>query len=211
MAVSKETIDKIVEYYANLLIIQYHDLPKAKAMVTLFVYELVAQGIIFEVRDGFAIETAIGVQLDALAKYIGVDRFFAEQVLNNFFSFVLYDDPDEIYASEVGYCDYTDLNKPGNFLTYDDILSSTFALTDAEFRTLLKLKILQNNSNHSTGEIVDGVWALFGDTLIPQDNYDMTMNYIVDASILPLIEVAYDKGILPKPMGVAINLITSTA
>ncbi len=213
MAISETIINEIVEYYVNLLIIQYNQQPKARAMIDLFVRKLIAEGIIFEIRDGFDLETAVGVQLDILAKYIGADRFYEGQILEDYFAFIEYD-TDPVYAviDRKGYADYTDIGiKVGKWLTYDDILSTTSSLTDSEFRTILKLKILQNNSNHSDQEIIEGVWALFGDQLIPQDNYDMTMNYIVDPAIEPLILVAAEKGILPKPMGVELILITSTA
>lgn len=206
------TIDEITDYYCNLLIVQYNNLPNAQATIALFVEQFLASGISFDVRDGYDLETAIGMQLDVLAKYIGADRFFAAQVLNDFFSFILYDDSGETYTSEVGFCDYTDFGeKPGSWLTYNDIVSGTYSLADADFRTLLKLKILQNNSNHSDKEIIEGVWALFGELLIPQDNYDMTMNYIVDTSISAIINIAYEKGILPKPMGVELILLQSSA
>lgn len=69
------------KYLSNLLIIQYHDKPKAKATI-----EAVGQGfpvdLIFAVRDGFSLETAIGKQLDILAKYLGTDRFYIDTTGN---------------------------------------------------------------------------------------------------------------------------------
>ena len=65
------------EYYSNLLILQYHNKPKAKAtieaVVNLLPYELIQ-----EVIGGFDIETAVGKQLDILGEYIGVDRYYLE-------------------------------------------------------------------------------------------------------------------------------------
>lgn len=204
------TLQEIIDYYTNLLIIQYNNLPNARAQITLYVTELIANGVIFDVRDGYDLDTAVGVQLDVLGKYIGADRFYTGQDLTDFFSFATYD-TDPIYGigDHIGYADYDNVGtKAGKFLTYDDVLSQTYALNDADFRTLLKLKILQNNSNHSDKEINDGIFELFGNLLIPQDNYDMTMDYFVDPSIAQIIDVANEKGLLPKPMGVKLNIIS---
>lgn len=201
-------IQPIVDYYTNLLIIQYNQLPKARATVALFIKELMANGVFFDVRDGYTLDDAEGLQLDILGKYIGADRFYTGQTLDGFFTYITYD-TDPIYgvSGDIGYADYTDVGtKVGKWLTYDDILSQTFSLNDSDYRTLLKLKILQNNSNHSDQQINDGIFALFGLNLIPIDNYDMTMTYIVNPSIQALITVANIKGILPKPMGVAIDI-----
>lgn len=207
-------ISAIVDYYANLLIIQYNQLPKAQATIELFVDALLANGVIFDVRDGYDIETAIGAQLDVLAKYIGEDRFYTGQNLDGFFAFATYsDDPAYVADEKIGFADYVDVGiKTGKWLTYDDVLSTTLSLTDYEFRTLLNLKILQNNSNHSDKEIDDGIFELFGLDLVVQDNYDMTMTYTINnPAIVPIIQVAYEKGVLPKPMGVELILTENTA
>lgn len=76
--VSTKPVQEVFDYasyLANLLIIQYHDKPKAiqtiKALASMFPMDL-----IFAVRDGFNLETATGKQLDVLGKYIGVDRWY---------------------------------------------------------------------------------------------------------------------------------------
>lgn len=205
------TVDQIIEYYTNLLIIQYNKLPNASATIALFIEQLVADGIYFDVKNGYNLDTAVGVQLDVLGKYIGVSRFFGAMMFEDYFSFSLYDPKPEIYTGSVGFCDYSDLAKPGFWMVYDAIVNTTYSLSDADYRLILKLKILQNNSNHSDKEIDDGIFEIFGDLLIPQDNYNMTMNYIVDPSIEDLINIAYNKGVLPKPMGVEIILLQSSA
>lgn len=65
------------EYYSNLLILQYHNKPKAKATIEAVV-NLLPDELIQEVIDGFDIETAVGKQLDILGEYIGVDRYYLE-------------------------------------------------------------------------------------------------------------------------------------
>ena len=66
------------EYYSNLLILQYHNKPKAKATIEAVV-NLLPDELIQEVINGFDIETAKGKQLDILGEYIGVDRFYTDE------------------------------------------------------------------------------------------------------------------------------------
>lgn len=61
------------EYLANLLIIQYNNLPRASATIKA-IANMFPDELILAVRDGFNLETAAGKQLDILAKYIGVER-----------------------------------------------------------------------------------------------------------------------------------------
>lgn len=206
----QNTIQSIIDYYTNLLIIQYNQQPKAAATISLLIEQLESSGVVFDVRDGYDIETAIGVQLDVLAKYIGIDRFFTKQDLTGFFSFATYD-TDPIYGIDdlIGYADYSNVGtKTGKWLTYDDVLSQTFALNDSDFRTLMKLRILQNNCNHSAKEINDGLFEIFGINLWMVDNLDMSLTYYCSDSIVTLMAIALEKGILPKPMGVSITLQT---
>jgi hypothetical protein len=62
-------------YYSNLLIMQYHNKPKAKATIEATV-GLLPDDLIMEVINGFDIETAVGKQLDILGEYVGVDRYY---------------------------------------------------------------------------------------------------------------------------------------
>lgn len=62
-------------YYSNLLIMQYHNKPKAKATIEATV-GLLPDDLIMEVINGFNIETAVGKQLDILGEYVGVDRYY---------------------------------------------------------------------------------------------------------------------------------------
>lgn len=66
------------KYLARLIIIQYRNKPKAKQTVELL-GSILPFELMFMVRDGFNLETAVGKQLDILGKYIGVDRnYFTE-------------------------------------------------------------------------------------------------------------------------------------
>lgn len=63
------------KYLASLLIIQFHSKPKASATIEAL-GRLFPVDLILQVRDAFDVDTAVGKQLDILAKYVGVNRFF---------------------------------------------------------------------------------------------------------------------------------------
>lgn len=62
-------------YLANLLIIQYHNKPKAVATIKAL-GQMFPTNLILSVINGFSLESAVGKQLDILGKYIGVDRWY---------------------------------------------------------------------------------------------------------------------------------------
>lgn len=201
-------INDLVNYYANLLIIQYHNKDKAVATIEAITRETIASAVIFDVRDGYDVEAAIGSQLDILGKYIGVDRFYAGTILNGFFSFVPYSLFSAPPAEFIGLADYADFEiKVGDLATYDSVINSTFALSDTDYRFLLKLKIIINNCNFSDGEINQLIFDFFGTTLIPRSDGNMHMDYFYNPANFAIINIARNKELLPKPMGVGIGYL----
>lgn len=201
-------ISSLVAYYANLLIVQYHNKPKAKATIELLLRELLASGIIFEVRDGYSIDTAVGAQLDIIGKYVGINRFYKDQSLHDFFAFTNYSEvviPDDEFGFAT-YATYDTVFYNGT-LNYNSILVKDFSLNDDDYRTLIKLKIIQNNSNHSHKSIDDGIYRIFGNTVRPDSQGGMHMFYFVPANLSQLINAAIIKEVLPRPMGVQLVLI----
>ena len=63
------------KYLSSLLIIQFHSKPKAVATIEAL-GKLFPVDLILQVRDAFSVDTAVGKQLDILAKYVGVNRFY---------------------------------------------------------------------------------------------------------------------------------------
>lgn len=68
------TDEQLQQYYSNLLILQYHNKTKAKAMIEALVLPIFMNQLPVGIQDCFDIETAEGVQLDVLGKYVGVSR-----------------------------------------------------------------------------------------------------------------------------------------
>jgi hypothetical protein len=205
MAINKE---EALNYYKNLLIIQYNNKPKAQETIELNLNALLKDDILNQLEDAFNLETAIGKQLDILGKYIGLDSFFSQSanIIGDFFSFSTYS-TFTTDNGDLGFSTYSTFGtETTKFLSYNNI-TGTQILSDDDYRFLLKLKIIQNNIDHSVKSIDDGLYTFFEDVLVMVNNTDMTITYFVqggqETSNLALI--AFQKGVLPKPMGVKIE------
>ena len=67
-------LDTLTAYYQNLLIMQYHDKERAQDTIGDLARETLSDMVWTSVRDAFDINTAVGVQLDLLGKYVGAYR-----------------------------------------------------------------------------------------------------------------------------------------
>lgn len=212
------TVQQIVDYYVNLLIIQYHNKPKAMAMIAAFVGELLANGIALDVQAGYNLNLfvddpltdAVGKQLDVLGKYAGVDRYYRELTLINYFGLTFYTDVDPDSQQKFGFSDYADFSDDdfNGTLTYGDIISTNNQLLDAQFRVIIELAIINNNSNFSHASIDNLIFKLFGTTIRPESNEGMQMFYFVAASADPIIKAVLYKKLLPHPMSVGLLIVT---
>lgn len=195
-------IQALIDYYTNLLIIQYNQKTKARAMIAAFAKQLLANGVFFDVRDGYNIDTAVGKQLDVIGKYVGLDRFYGEEELDGFFAFSDYDETT-IDPTKIGFSTYSDYETwEGKMLTYDDVITKQGRLIDDDYRFLLKLKIILNNSNFSHKEIDDSLWRFFGNDLVADSTGNMIMDFFVTDNKSTIIKAAIAKSLLPNPMGV---------
>jgi len=197
------TTAELIQYYVNLLIIQYHEKPKAKAHIEAIVTECVADQLIAQVRDGFDIETAVGAQLDIVGKYVGIPR-----IVNGFpfgrdyFEMPSYDDPSP--TTYFGFGLYG--AEPAHYFAYYADAENQYIMNDYEMRYIIKLKIAQQNSNHSLesiDDIVDEFFQVSGSPILSvTDNLDMTINYDFSGDIQIIHRLAVYLDCLPHPAGV---------
>jgi hypothetical protein len=75
-------------------------------------------------------------------------------------------------------------------------------LTDAQYRTVIKLKAILNSDPATLYSIVQALWAFFPNQISVVDGLDMTLSYFVNSAV-PL-DVGLLRQFLPKPMGVGI-------
>ena len=207
---TEDEIENIIDYYVNLLIIQYNNKERARSTIRLFVGELWKNDLYDSVLNGYDIDTATGVQLDVLSKYIGLNRNGSEIAVadDNFFSLI---DNDQIdISSAYGLIENADIGSIDSHILgveTSDIIFTTL-LTDQTYRFLLKLKIILNNSNLSEQEIDNALFNNFGTNIIPSSvDGAMVMTYLIDESIKNNAITAFEKGLLPKPMAVGLPYI----
>ena len=202
------TLTQIQDYYQSLLARQYVGLPKASATIRNYVAQANGENLLTSMLASFDINTAIGAQLDIIAKYIGVTRTILVPVNTPYFGFI----NDTISISDPsqnpnGFMDdlHQDTFIYAEFLSDLSALYSAQDLSDGNFRTLIALKMISNFGNSSLANITNGLYALLGTLIFPVDHQDMTMTYWVAPSIgLPNSTLL---NVLPRPMGVAIDII----
>lgn len=199
--------DALITYYANLLILQYRTKTKAPETIKALIRTLMVFDLIREVENGYDVDTSIGDQLDILAKYVGADRIATGIDFSRvFFGMVDYSEATP-YSGVIGFLPYTETNPPdAQFLKYNTDQESSFTLTDEELRILVKLKIAQNNSNHSNYEIYNILEDFFSGQVIFTDNKNMTISYIFDSEIQRIINIAVSQKAIPKPAAVGLDV-----
>lgn len=204
-------LGQLKDYYSNLLIVQYNGKPKAQAHIKFLVDLIFANVLLLQIQDAFDWRTAVGVQLDIIGKWVGVTRTYNGSLLwgNTYFSYPKSSDlvpTDKTDALQHGYSDYSTFETDtGNILTYNDLGFVEQQLSDDDYRTVIGLKIIKNNINHTCKNIDDAIWEYFNEQVYTTwDDFEVTYHY--PASLTTLIEVCNYKNVLPAPTGVSIVL-----
>jgi hypothetical protein len=201
----------VVSYYCDLLLLQYKWQIRARANIAIYSKQAVGDLVIQDIDDAFNINTAIGVQLDTLGKYVGVPRNSGPPEDLPYYGFwdYLVTVPSEQNTN--GFRDYTDtaINASAVFYNYSDYGTRNTDLTDAAYRLLIQLKIILNSNNGTLASIQDYLHTFFPGLVALTDNADMTMTYTIqEGTPLPTATL---EAYLPKPMGVGLNFVTMAA
>ena len=204
----------IRNYYIGLLIVQYSNKPKAKATIgAMYDYIIpinskTGNTLIEDIRDAFNLDTAVGIQLDIIGHYLGIDRLYKGQNFDNL-QLMGFTDYGGYSTAVYGFNTYSSYNNDtsNGILTYNELISTTNKLSDDDYRFLLKLKAAQNNCDHSCYSIDNILYKFFGKDIFYIDNQDMSMTYFVNGNYIKLLPVMVQKDLLLRPMGVFINEI----
>lgn len=199
----------LIDYYANLLIIQYHNLPKATATIKVLIKQILVNLLAMQIRDAFDWKTAVGNQLDIIGNWVGVSRFFDGQQFEfqPWFALIDWDkEPDNLQG---GFSTFETFNDYGEnqagFLDYPNINPSKNKLNDYAFRWMIGLKIIKNSINHVTGEIDNTIWEYFEHRVYTTwEPHLLAYHYPED--LRQLFIVALDKGVLPCPTGCKVEI-----
>ncbi len=105
-----------------------------------------------------------------------------------------------------GLTDYTSLatNRNGIFYDYSFATNQNSDLTDAEYRTIIKLKIILNANDGTLATIMDYLQTFFPGQITLIDGTNMHLTYTV-LSTVPLSQQLLEL-YLPRPMGVGITV-----
>lgn len=96
----------------------------------------------------------------------------------------------------------------GGILTYADLESVNNSLSDDKFRIIVGLKIIYNSIQNTASNIDNAIWNYFDGkvyTTWDVDNMELTYNY-PQAELEDIMQIAYNKGVLPAPVGTRILL-----
>ena len=80
-------------------------------------------------------------------------------------------------------------------------------LSDADYRILLKFKIVWNNMDGKMKTMDDIVYSFFGNSISIVNNMDMTITYIIQQQYSVVLDVITELGFLVAPNGVGATYI----
>lgn len=195
-----QDIQDVKTYYADLLILQYRNKPKARETIKIGADIYLGDGVIFQLQDILDIDKAEGAQLDIIGKILDCPRV-VQGIYNDMIFFQFYDGPDSVGFSTVGN------PQGGNFRTIQNYNQSEYSLPDDDYRFLLKFKSAVNVMRGSERGIDDALWNVFQGDVLLKNNHNLTITYIVSAERTLAALAAKQLGYYRAPEGVEANYV----
>lgn len=195
----RQELDDVKKYYADLLILQYRNKPKARETIKLGAEIYLADGLIFQLQDVLDIDKAKGFCLDLIGKILKASRKVQGLLIDRkYFSF----EKEGALGFSTKY-----KTSDGMFKTYYNSTLSFYSLGDEDYRILLKFKALANIQRASMSQMDENLWNTFGGDVLLQNNQDLTITYIVANNLnIPLL-AALKKGYLRAPIGIGMGYV----
>lgn len=209
------TTQELIDYYVDLLIIQYATQPNAAATIAAFVSQMIANQIYAQVGDGFNFtvtpvgqpsDGAQGVQLDAVASYRGSSRVVYGLAPLTFFQFSDADNSGDYN----GFIDAVVGPDPVTwvFLDANQTNQPLYSLTDDQLYRLTQLRAQLHQCDMSIETIDVIMETFFGNNVAMIDNGNMTMLYVdLTSDTDPLFGIAAITQSLPRPAGVEMTAL----
>jgi hypothetical protein len=195
-----QDIQDVKTYYADLLILQYRNKPKARETIKIGADIYLGDGVIFQLQDILDIDTAEGPQLDIIGKILDCPRV-VQGIYNDMIFFQFYDGPDSVGFSTVGN------PQGGNFRTIQNYNQSEYSLPDNDYRFLLKFKSAVNVMRGSERGIDEALWNVFQGDVLLKNNHNLTITYIVSAERTLAALAAKQLGYYRAPEGIGANYV----
>ena len=191
--------------YASLITSEHNQKPKYMALVT-FLCSVMADitAACAAIPAAFDLDLAVGNQLDIIGLWVGQPRVIQSILVTGFFGF-----EDDVEALPFG--ELTDPSKGGRWYELNEASTGTATLGDTAYRTLLKARIIRNQSDGTTPEIEASLADIFGAPCAITDAGTLSLAISVPVPITPEEEALVGPlDLLPRPAGVAIGSITYT-
>ncbi len=195
-----EDREAVKNYYADLLILQYHSKPKARETIKIGADIYLADGLVFDLQDILDIDTAAGAQLDLIGKILDCPRI-VQGVYNDLKFFQFHIDENSLGFSQIG--------NPTNAVlrTINNYNQSEYSLPDADYRFLLKFKSAVNVMRGSEKGIDEALYGAFGGDVLLKNNHNLTVTYIVSAEHTLAGIAAKNLGYYRAPEGIGANYV----
>ena len=189
-------LESVKEYYADLLILQYRNKPKARATIKMLVGICMGDGLVFELNDCLNIDKAEGKQLDLIGQILGCNRnVYGLTPDAKWFSFEK--------TGAYGYSD-KDAVSEGYWKSYFNSSGSSYALPDSDYRQLLKFKAALNVMPSTMKGMDEALYQVFGDNVMIQNNQDLSITYVINQQTT-VTKAAEILGYFKAPMGVSVS------
>lgn len=202
------TNEELLTYYANKLILQYRTKEKAPEHIKALLKVIILFELLVDIENGFSIDDSEGVQQDIVGKYLDVNRIIhGTAFIRDYWGYCEYTDVSPF--TFFSYSIYGEIAPDVQIRTYEESSQSLYELTDEEFRFVMRMKIIQNNSNHSAYEIDRFIYRYFPGQAIFSDFIDrgnMSIAYIFNESSERMVTILISENLLPKPAGVAVTV-----
>lgn len=191
-------LEDVKNYYADLLILQYRNKPKARETIKIGVDIYTGDGLLLELADVLNIDIAEGAQLDIIGKILGCSRN-VPGISNQTKYFTFHVDEDSLGFSTVGN------PSKGVVKSRTNSVLATYVLTDDEYRPLLKFKAFLNVWRGDMGSMDRALFEVFGDNVNLKNNQDMSITYEITETNTT-IEAAQQLGYFKAPIGVSVSV-----
>lgn len=191
------------DYYANLLIKQYRDKPKARATINALV-ELMPMDALNQMNDAYNVDSAIGPQLTVLARWVGANRNYPSPrfAASTYFA-MPHIDGDTIEPTDSSQSGFQKFNYPesynGPFLTTKDFVWDDNLIGDDDLRALIKLKIIKNNVRATRGNIDSAIYNVFGMDIYTTWPSTKTLTYNCTVTYKTALMIGRQNDWLPRP------------
>ena len=199
-------IEEVKEYYADLLILQYHSKNKARETVKLGAEIYMGDGLVFQLQDVLDIDEAEGKQLDIIGKILDCPRNVPNLSKDEIEYFEFHKE-----GGSNGFSTSEKLSK-GYFKSpnIDYLNGVTYLLNDKDYRVLLKFKAIANRAQASWQFIDELFYNIFGNAISITNNKDLSITYniannLVSDGLLAAIELGY----LEPPIGIGSEILYS--